>query len=100
MLTNAAITAWSKRTASNSHGEPVFTTQPGGPWKCLARARQVKLIIGNREIVSTLRVHLDRNPGIAASDRLTVGGAAYTVLLVEQVSHATLGHETLLLGPP
>jgi hypothetical protein len=95
--TNATITAWERRTGANAHGEPTFTPE-SGTWRILLEVRARRLKIGERDLVSTCRAYLSRNPGIAAGDRVTLLGSTYTVLAVESTPGATVGHDLLFLG--
>jgi hypothetical protein len=98
MRTNATITAWSKRTGNNAYGEPSFTAQTlTRPPAVLTEPRLKKVKLGDRELVSTLRAHVPLNPGIAAGDKVTIDSDEYTVAEVLTTTHATLGHDTLLL---
>lgn len=95
---NATVTLWRRRVGADAYGAPQFAAQ-AGTWRGLVEARSKRLVVGGRELVSTRRLHLAANPGIAAGDELTIGGEALTVLQVDTVEHPTLGHTTILLGP-
>ncbi len=99
MMTNATLSAWQKRTANDRYGQPTRTTQDGS-WRVLAEPLSKRLKIAGRDVVSSLRVHLQfaNLPEIAVGDKVSISSVAYQVLQADTTTHATLGHLTLLLG--
>ena len=76
----------------------MLAQQPGGPWAVLSEPLRKRVKLGERELISSLRIHLKANPGIAQGDRVTIFGEERQVLAASPTIHRTLGHATLLLG--
>jgi len=95
---NASITAWSKRTGHDSHGQPTYTAQTGLPIRCLLEVKSKRLKVGPREIVSTARAHLAGSVTIAEGDRITIASIVYLVVASDSVPAGTLRHTTLYLA--
>lgn len=97
MLRNNLLT-WHKRVGSDAEGQPVHETQDG-EWDCLAEPCAKRIKVGERSVVSRVRVHIQGAfPPILPGDDASLTGGRYRVLDTEDTNHPTLGHLTLLLG--
>lgn len=100
--TNATITLWQSKSGNDKFGQPTFTDHALS-LPVISEPKTVRLKIGEREVVCSLRVHIPGDPrslpAIKAGDRVTVDGRSCNVMEALTASHPTLGHLTLLLMP-
>lgn len=101
MIYNSTITLIETRSGHDAEGAPTYTPRVGGPWKCCTQrpSRKFGSVPGERARPLTREVFTDALFDIAAGDRVTIDGEAYTVIEAG-IQSGTLPSLRLLVGSP